>query len=157
MKKILAHLTGIVFLITILIAGGCNQEPGAKPAEDKKKVEIYCKAIEIDGKKHLIMYDSKDLYNVVVDSLVTDVKPGTRVIWKLVQGSGIEEFVKIGPKNPGQIMTGNAEKVFLTKKLKFKIPKEAPIPSEREKYDIKVKDIEGNIWEIDPYLRIPQH
>ena len=54
MKKILTHLTGIVFVIAILVAGGC----GPKPASDSSTVTIYLKAVKEDGEMRLKMYNS---------------------------------------------------------------------------------------------------
>ena len=73
MKKILTHLTGIVLLVAILFAGACN--PGRD--NDFKRVIIYLQAHEIGGEMHLKMYDSNDPTIVVVDTLQTEVRPGT--------------------------------------------------------------------------------
>ena len=148
MKKILTLLTGIVFLITILVAGGCN------PAKenDFKRVIIYLQAHETNVEKHLKMYDSNDKTIVVVDTLHTEVRPGTKVIWKLVKDSGIEKAEKIGPKIPGKIIDRDATRILFTKKFKLKIPKNAE-PGE-EKYDIDFLDMESKPHSIDPYLRI---
>jgi len=153
MKKILTLPTVIVFLITILFAGGCSSPV---PLE-YKEVTIYLKAIKENGENHLEMYDSNDPTIVVVDTLVTDVMPGTKVIWTPVDDdSGIEILKKIGPEKPDKIITKDAEKISGTKKLKLKIPKKAPIPSKKEKYDIVIVDEDGNTWPpIDPYLEIP--
>jgi hypothetical protein len=154
MKKILTLLTGIVFLIAILIAGACRSDEPKGP----KEVYIYLmKASEQNGTMHLKMYDSNDTTIVIVDTLVTDVQPGTKVIWTFVKDSGIKKVEKIGPKNGSgnKIIKRDATRILFTKKFKLKIPKDAPIPSEREKYDIVFVDKGGNTWKIDPYLRIP--
>ena len=155
MKKILTHLTGIVFLITILAAGGCNPEGNNdKPTRDLKKVTIYLMiAFEENGVKHLKMFDSNDPNNVVVDTLlVTDVKPGTKVIWTFLEGSGIEKLKKIGPKKYDKIIIRDAKKILFKKDFKLKIPRSAK-PGQ-EKYDIEFEDEDGNTVPIDPYLRI---
>ena len=148
MKKNLTFLTGIVLLITFLVSGACN----SAKENDFKRVIIYLQAHETNGGKHLKMYDSNDKTIVVVDTLHTEVRPGTKVIWKLVKDSGIEKVEKIGPKNPGEIIIKDATRILFTKKFKLKIPKKAT--SGEEKYDIKFKDMDGNTVPIDPYLRI---
>lgn len=153
MKKILTLPTVLVFLITILFAGGCSSDE----PKNSKEVYIYLmKAFEQNGKMHLKLYDSNDPDSVVVDTLVTDVQPGTKVIWMLVEDSGIKKLKKIGPKKAGIILDNDAKRILFTKKLKLKIPDDAPIPGEREKYDIVFVDKDGNTWPIDPYLRIPR-
>ena len=152
MKKILTLPTVIVFLITILAAGACSPVPPKGP----KKVTIYLKAKKINGEKHLRMYDSNNPGNKVIDTLETLVNPGDTVVWKLKFLSRIKEIDKIGPKATGKIINKDAEKIPHTKEFKLIIPVDAPIPSEREKYDIKFKYKDGRIWTIDPYLRIPR-
>jgi len=151
MKKILILLTGIVFIITILVAGACS------PAKnnDFKRVIIYLQAHETNGEKHLKMYDSNGTTIVVVDTLHTEVRPGTKVIWKLVKDSGIKKAEKIGPKNQGKIIINDATRILFTKRFKLKIPKNAPWNTE-EKYDIDFLDKDSKPHSIDPYLKIPK-
>jgi len=150
MKKILTP-TVIVFLITLLFAGGCSSPQPLTPA----KITIYLKVIEINGEKHLEMYDSYDITNAVVDTLTTDVWPKDKVIWVPLDGGGIKKIKKIGPEKKGKIIDKDARKMLFSKKFKLKIPKDAPIPSAKEKYDIVFEDKDGTTWPIDPYLRIP--
>lgn len=153
MKKILILLAGIVFLTTISVAAGCNPAD-PPPTKGPKKVKIYLKAHEVNGEMHLKMYDSKDSTIVVIDTLHTDVEPGTVVTWKRAKDSGIKKIEKIGPKTPGKIMNSDAESIPLTKQFKFQIPNNAP-PNTEDKYDIVITDREGKTWPpIDPYLRI---
>jgi hypothetical protein len=171
MKKNLVLLTGIVFLITILAAGGCSK--GNKPngsekeiiiknstrviiIKDSTRVEIHLKDTLIDGEKHLKMYDSNDPDNVVVDSLYTWVLPGMKVIWKFDRQSGIKNIKKIGSSKEGRkIFKEDARKKFLSKKFKLRIPNDAPWET-TEEYDIKFEDKDGKTWLIDPYLRLPK-
>jgi hypothetical protein len=115
-------------------------------------------AFEEGGKMHLKMYDSNNP-DIVVDTLETLVEPGTTVFWVALDDSGIRKLKKISPKNgPDKIITGNASGflyTLFTGKKKLKIPDNAPKPSDREKYDIKFKDTDGETWTIDPYLKIP--
>jgi len=84
MKKILTFLTGIVFLITILIVGSCKKDANPDDKNQKeairtlvegdtidnpKRVKIYVKDTLIDGNMHLKMYDSNEPDTVVVDTL----------------------------------------------------------------------------------------
>jgi plastocyanin len=157
MKKILTHLTGIGFLIAILIAGGCS-------AEDKK-VNIYCKAVNIDGALQFEMFDSNDGKKVIakpskedptkfVANDTTEVMPGTKVTWEWTSDSDIQEFLKIKPKKHGNIFKKDPEKDPETNKYKLRIPNDAPEPSPEEKYDIIFLDWNGNTVTIDPYLKI---
>ncbi len=162
MKKILILLTGIVFIITILVAGACSN--GKTPIglakeeiiKDSTRVTIYLKAIEIGGEKHLQMYDSNKPDDKVVDTLSTWVVPGTKVIWKLDQNSGIKKINKIGSsKEVRNIFKNDARKRFLSKGFKLKLSDD--IDGEEEKYDIEITDTDGTPWPpIDPYLRIPR-
>jgi len=158
MKKNRTLLTGIVLSMTILLAGGFkpvtdNDDPNGP--QNLKKVEIYCKAYERNGVIHFEMYDSNNP-TVVGDNITTDVMPGAKVTWQWTSDSEIQEFVRIHPKKAGPIMPGKAKKVPGTKKLQIKVPKKAKVPSPPEKYDIVIKDKDGNDYPIDPYLRIPK-
>ncbi len=42
------------------------------------------------------------------------------------------------------------------KKYQYRVPRNAPEPSEKEKYDIVFLDKDGNPYKIDPYLRLPR-
>lgn len=152
MKKNLKLLTGIVFLITILIAGGCS----TAVKKDSKKVKIYLKAIEKDGQKHLEMYDSNDPDHVVVDALETIVKPGITVVWKLEKPSGIKKIDEIvSSQGVRNIFEEDAKKRFLSKGFILKIP-DGVQAGEEEKYNIVFVDKEDeNPWTVDPYLKIP--
>lgn len=165
MKKILTLLTGIVFIITILVAGGCGNadrqnkaastgdDPGVTET-DTTRVEIYLKAILLDGSMHLEMYDSKKPKCEVVDNLVTVVYPGYTVSWKKATDSEIDEVLYIRPvKENGGIFPEDA----MEDKGLFKliIPPNAPYDS-IEKYEIVFKaKKDTTTWIIDPYLRIP--
>lgn len=156
MKKILTHLTGIVFLITILIAGGCGPAKDPQRLDHLEEVTIYVKAVIIKGENHLEMYDSNDPTIVVVDTLHTKVKDGTKVFWKLADSSGLKKVRKVVPKNSnGNIMPGPATGFwFFTKYKKHKVPDDQT-PGDEQEYLIEVKDEENNEWGIDPHLKIP--
>lgn len=151
MKKMLILLKGIAFILAVLAAGGCSNIDGPK---DSSEVYIYLKVIEINGEKHLQMFDSNNRNIVVIDTLHTQVQAGNKVFWALAESSGISSIKKIGPKHPnGNIIPGDATGVMFTKKKKLKIPKNAI--SGEEAYYIKFKDADGKTTTIDPYLKIP--
>ncbi|HEN20808.1 MAG TPA: hypothetical protein ENN86_02230 [Desulfobacteraceae bacterium] len=154
MKKILSPLTGIVLLITILIAGACKSVDKDDKTRDSKQVIIYLKkVVEIDGKMHLEMYNSYAPDIIVVDSLWTDIRPGIKVIWVPERESGIKIIKRIGSSTKkGKIFKEDASKVFLSNKFKLRIPEDA---IGDEKYDIEFENHERNSGNIDPYLRIP--
>ena len=114
MKKNLVLLTGIVFVITILLAGGCgsgnkqelvadveNESTTEESKEDiltdSTKVKIYLKDSLIDGRMHLEMYDSRDTTKIKVDSLYTLVYPGSTVTWKKATNSNVKDVIDIRP------------------------------------------------------------
>jgi len=153
MKKILTLPTVTLFLVAILFAGGCK--PESPSTRGPKKITIKLKAVEINGEMHLKMSDSNGKKGVI-DTLETLVIPGDSVIWKLKLFSGIEKIDTISPKTAGKIMNKKAENIPGTKRFGLKIPDNAPMPSQREKYNIVFKDRDGHQWPIDPYLRIPK-
>jgi len=151
MKKIFTLSTGIVFLITILIAGGCKS---AKDNKASDKVIIYLRSIEVKGKKHLLMFDTND--SIAIDNLITTVQPGTTVIWNLGRASRIKKIVKIYFSTAkSNIFIEDPEKRFFGKGYKLKIPDEA-VRGTDEKYTIEysLKD-KSKVPPIDPFLRIP--
>ena len=154
MKKILTPLTGIVFLIAILFAGGCTPAEIPPAAEDLSVVIIYVKAVKTNGQNHLELYDSNSS-TIVVDDLYTDVTDGTEVYWVLADDSGIKKIKRIRPKDTNdKIMTKKAKGIFIFTGYKKHVVPEKQTPGDEEGYYIKVKDEEGKKWEIDPYLRI---
>lgn len=159
MKKNLKFLTGIVFFIAILAA--CASIPevnnGTQPRswEELDTVIIYLKAIEINGVHHLEMYDSNDKTKKEIDSLHTLVRDSTVVFWTVADQSGIKKIKKISPKKgPGKIIPGDATGFLTPKKKKLKIP-DGQTFGDEEEYLIKIKDTNGDIWTIDPHLKIP--
>ncbi len=155
MKKILTLLTGIVLLIAILIAGACSSDKVPQARDDLSIVKIYVKATKINDENHLLMYDSNNYKIRVVDDLVTDVKDNTQVFWMLADSSGLKKIMKIRPKDPvGNIITKKATGIWLFNNYKKYIVPDKQTPDDKDRYYIKVKDMNGEKWEIDPYLRI---
>ncbi len=157
MKKILTHLIGIVLLIAILIAGGCKSSVDSNYPPN---VTIYLKAVEDDKEMKLLLSDSKDGTGMDAKTYYTDVGPGTKVVWRRADNSGIKSIRKVGPlSEKGPIFPGNA-KTILGKRRRISVSDDAPIPSDQdeetvEQYEIIFKDTKNNKeWPIDPYLRI---
>lgn len=170
MKKILTHLTGFAFLITILLAGACSrgENPPLSSSEnngsaivdkdstrDPKTVTISLKAIRKDGGKHLEMYDSNKPGDVVVDNLETLVMPGDTVVWEIISQWRMKKITKIGRQTKGVIIDKDANPIPGTKSFNLIIPEDAPWDT-KEEYDIEFKGWLGKTWPIDPYLRIPK-
>jgi len=155
MKKIFTLSTGIVFLISILIAGGCNLTKYPRP----KRVIIYLKAIGGKGKKQLDMRDSNG--QQAIDSLTTDVQPGTIVIWKREWAGKIKKIDSIYPDIPpsgirkGIIFTSNPGKRSIGQGYIFIVPGDAETGRLPEKYKIEFTHKDNTKTLIDPFLRIP--
>lgn len=161
MKKFLSHLTGIVLLMTILMAGGCGSKSPQYRQIDcddpPKKVVIEVRMHEVNGKKHLQLFESDKPDSVKIDYLhEAEVCRGIKVIWKRANNSGIKKFTEIGPvKQGGKILPKNAKKMFLQQKYKTKVPDIDIDKGTKEKYFIKFESMAGEAINIDPYLKIP--
>jgi hypothetical protein len=156
MKKIFTLLTGIVFLIAILVAGGCKSANDQKSPNDLKKVTIYLRSIEINGEKHLSLCDLKGV--PVIDSLKTDVDAGTIVIWRLERASGIKSISKIYRSTEKQkIFKTDPQKKLFSKKFQLIVPDDVKRGTKEylEEYTIEYTDEENTNWKIDPFLRVP--
>ncbi|MFH0841639.1 MAG: hypothetical protein V1903_03360 [Bacteroidota bacterium] len=151
MKKIITLLTGIVFLLTFLSAGGCTRANAQKRAIVQKKVTIYLRSIEINGEKHLSMFDTYG--NLVTDSLRTFVKAGGIVFWELDYASGIEKLERIYSPQGKKIFITDAKKQVLGKGFKLKVP-DALDEGTEEEYIIEYIDQDNSKVKIDPYIRI---
>jgi hypothetical protein len=156
MKKAYIYLTGIVFIITILIASGFTQAVDLdKLPEDLKKVEIFLKVYIKDGEKHLEMYDSNNPAKRVIDDLHTVVEPGTKVVWRRAKDSGIRSIKKVSPTDRGEIFTGDARTILLNKRFRTRIPEGQVKRDKEEKYIIVFLDKKDKEeTPIDPYLRV---
>jgi hypothetical protein len=177
MKKILTHLTGIVFVITILIAFGCSninkkkdppkEENNPAILADSTKVDIFLKAILMDGSMHLEMSDSRNPDCGVVDDHLIVVKRGYTVKWKNASGSIIDEILHIRPVGDSTFFgavpeldtsdVDSAEFFSISKGiLKLVIPDTASLDT-LIKYEIvfTVKE-DTTTYTIDPYLKIPK-
>ena len=164
MKKILTHLTGIVFVITILIAGGCrtgDKQNDSTEEEivpqmavlDSTKVDVFLKATLLDGEVHLLMSDSKKPGCEVIDGLVTVVYPGYTVTWKKAKDSNINEIIDIQLVEADSRFKIIPEYEGVMRSFKLIIP-----PSEPDTIKYKIEFTvtwDTDTFCIDPYLRIP--
>ncbi len=185
MKKNLVPLTGIVFVLSILLAGSCK--PSVKTDEAKnsnkklidsmqlaldsiqrasnKTIYITCKAVVVDGILQFSMSDKDDIVVattsenrlIFVAELKTEVKAKKKVVWTWAESSQVQEFLIISPKETGgDIMRGNAEQSEPDSRKKFKYDIPDDVTNQdEEKYIIQF------IWDeetvtIDPYLKLPE-
>lgn len=181
MKKILTLLTGIVFLITILVAGGCTstaeKNTEATPEDtrsdldfaldilngDSTKVFVYLKDTLKDGRKHLEMHNVKhtgEQGKKVIDTLTTVVYPKYTVFWRKTSDSEIQRIllVRIVDSEPWDLKDTcfvgvESEEAEERGITKFVIPSTADTGT--VKYEIIFKDRDKKIWCIDPHLKIP--
>jgi hypothetical protein len=160
MKKNLLLLTGIVFVITILVSGGCKRDtqPKVTPTADKgiqqvrdPKVFISLKAISIEGEVHLLMSDSKNPDCEVIDNLITVVYAEDTVIWKKGPNSNIRTIDQI-ILHEGH---GFSSEFFIVDDSLIALQIPSIVRGDTIKYDIVFThrhDVETDT--IDPYLRI---
>ena len=176
MKKILTHLTGIVFLITILAAAGCNSGENQtdatveeidpveaaieqiKALDDSKKVEIFLKDVLINDTMHLFMYDDKKPIECgVIDDHLVVVKRNYTVTWNKADDSNIDKILHIRPVGDTAFWGAvPEEEVNLGRSLhKLVIPNTAKLDT-LIKYEIifTVKK-DSTEYGIDPYLKVP--
>jgi len=170
MKKNLTLFTGIVVVITVLIAGACNRspEPSSSTGEgdDERTKAVYLKDTTVNGEMHLFMYDKKSECGVIDDHLIV-VKRNHTVKWKNANDSRIEEILYIRPVGDtaffGAVPEVDTEdfdstEVFSLNKGVFKlvIPDTATLDT-LIKYEIKftVDGENPGPHIIDPYLKVP--
>ena len=168
MKKIHTHLTGIVFVITLLVAVSCQNGQKPKDTEeaqnnqpqessDRSDSDIFLKAIKIDGIVHLEMYDTKKDTKKdtckVIDNLLTVVYRGKTVRWKGVKDSNIEEVIAINLIGAAPELQISDDKLDDETLFKLEIPGNANLDT--IKYDIVfITTWDTDTTTIDPYLRI---
>jgi hypothetical protein len=166
MKKNLKLLTGIAFLITILVAGGCGNSSKKKVppkeeatpkivADDSTKVDIYLKAVVIDGSMHLEMYEEKKSECPVIDGLLTVVYGGYTVTWRKADNS-IDEIVAIRPIDDVEGIFGSLREREAESLWTLEIPEDPDPDTIKYEIDFIVKDHKDTTYTIDPYLKIPK-
>ena len=178
MKKNVSLLTGIVFLIALMIAGGCKT---GVQTEDPLKVKdiatdsmvtellrtpiIVCEAVEdSDGNLQFQMWDH-NAYDLATSSeddrlkinhpFVTDVQDNNVVIWKWSHDSEVKEFVEIGPLDPNpKIFPGKANPQNSLHRVYLIITKNTAVENDIDGYYIKFI-WKGDTVTVDPYLQVP--
>lgn len=174
MKKILTHLTGIVFVIAILAAAGCGgdkkqdsstPEPNGSTKEAlSPEGHIYLKDTLVNGETHLFMYDKHCDCGVIDDHFIV-VKRNNFVIWKNAPDSRITEILHILPVGEtsfwGEVPKVSDDfvedsEVFRDNNGVFRLVIPEAAPDTIVKYEIKFT-VEGDTTEhvIDPYLKVP--
>jgi hypothetical protein len=178
MKKTLTFLTGIVFLIAILVAVGCKEVKMQVTTEDNDEtlteselppailaddstvtVVVYDKMIGCF--KHLIMENVTDTgrSKKVIDTLTTIVRPGYTVIWVKHDSAKLKKVhhVRILDSSPWSTsdtcLAGTVIEADAGNYIKFDIPLDAD--TGKVKYEVIFEDKDKNFWYIDPHLRIP--
>jgi hypothetical protein len=177
MKKTLTHLTGIVFLIAIVIIGSCNttvmNDEEEKSKDDlidslllaSKKNTITCKAEKAeDGSLQFTMWDKDDMEVAKLVSedplkfdnhLITDVDTSIVVQWRWAKSSEVKEFVEIGPSAPpGKIFPGKAEPQTPARKVLTIVTLNTAEKNDEDRYYIKFLWNEDTVT-IDPHLKVP--
>ena len=106
------------------------------------------KAILIDKDYHLEMFDSNNPDCIAIDGLLTTVKSGFRIEWIRAEESNIDSI-----ENVYTMMEPNIFKDIRVEgdSITLEVP-----PVEKEviiKYYVRFI-VDGNSYEIDPYLRI---
>ena len=166
MKNRYALLTGFVIMITFLIAGSCKQGGSSKGEEAEKglqvenggAVNIEISTVTRNGEKLIQM---EDTVNVAIGDeityLITEVKPGKKVTWK-VKSSDEIEILEIIPLDSVRVIFKNDPIKKSATKFELDIPDipDSQIPEEglKEKYEI-IFLLDGDTINYDPYLRIP--
>ncbi len=162
MKKIFTLIAGITFLATGLFTGcGKNAKlksdtgnPGEiiETGDTSKRVKIYLSYIKLDGIDHLFIHDSHDNSNI--DSLITDVKRGDTVIWKLDEHSGIKKIENVYlNRDSVNLIKNNPE--ILSGKNQFKLEILGDAQEGKQKYTIVFTQKHNVTDSIDPYIRVP--
>lgn len=114
-------------------------------------VKIYLRSIVKDRKNSLALFDSNR--NGDINDLITEVKAGDTIIWKLDCCSGIKNITRIYSKEKEHtIFKSDPRKRLLCKGFKLQLGKEA---EGKEKYTIECILHNNTELIIDPYIRIP--
>jgi len=164
MKKNLTLLTGIAFVIAILIAGGCGDRKkqndsttaGVAPLAvvADSTVEIYLKEVLIDEEMHLEMSDSRKPECPVIDNLMTVVYPENTVIFMNAKHGRIDEVLEVRLVEVGDTIFSTSE-TRVPELYRLEIDPEVDPDTIKYLIKFRVKQ-DTTTWTIDPYLRIPR-
>jgi hypothetical protein len=115
-----------------------------------KRVTIYLRSVEQNGKKHLAMFDSNR--NGDIDILTTEVQAGATIIWKLDRFSEIRSITKIYSKTGERnVFKNDPRKRLLCKAFKLQLSNDA---KGEEAYGIDYIHWDKTKVTIDPYIRV---
>lgn len=178
MKKTLTFLTGIVFLIAILVAVGCKEVKMQVTTEDNEEtlteselppailaddstVSVIVYDTLIGCRKHLVMQNvtPSERSKKAVDTLTTVVYPGYTVIWVKHDSAKLKKVhqVRILDSSPwstsDSCLAGTVIEADAGNYIKFDIPLDADTGT--VKYEVIFEDKDKEFWYIDPHLRIP--
>jgi hypothetical protein len=116
-------------------------------------VTIYLRSIVQNGEKLTAMFDSKRA--VDIDTLITDVNPGDKVVWKQASDSGIKSILKIYSKHGERIIfKTDPKKQQRANGFEMQVPETAKIGDEEE-YNIEYVLSNDTTVVLDPFIRIP--
>lgn len=114
-------------------------------------VKIYLRSIVKDGENRLALFDSTR--NGDINDLITEVRAGTTILWKLDCHSGIKSITRIYSKEGEHpVFKSEPRKLLLCKGFKLQLEKGA---EGKEKYTIECILRDNTELIIDPYIRIP--
>jgi hypothetical protein len=117
-----------------------------------KRVTIFLRAIQRNGKNHLALFDSNQQGDI--DNLITDVPAGYSVIWRLDSNSGITNITKVySNEDVHKVFVTEPRKRLFCKGFKMKISKDTK-KGEEEKYSIACILSDGSELNIDPVIRV---
>jgi hypothetical protein len=107
-----------------------------------------------DEKKSLALFDSNR--NGDINDLITDVKAGATIIWKLDCCSGIKSITRIYSKEEKHlIFKSEPRKLLFCKGFRLRLEKEEVKEELIEKYGIECILCDGKVLKIDPMIRVP--
>jgi hypothetical protein len=116
-----------------------------------KKVRIYLRAILVDDKNQLMLFDSNR--NGAVNDLVTVVPAGSTITWKPDRCSGIKKILRIWSKTgKGNIFGKEPGRFWFFNIFFLKLPRSA---EGEETYSIEYLLYDKTRVTIDPTIKIP--
>lgn len=115
-----------------------------------KTVYIYLRSVKAGDGDALALFDSNRCG--AINSLVTEVPAGAKIVWRPDFCSGIKTIVSIRSKSgKGNIFITEPKKRLLCRGLFLQLPKEA---RGEEEYLIEYISSQGKTMSIDPYIKI---
>jgi hypothetical protein len=121
-------------------------------------VTIYLRSVSKDKKKNLAMFDTKG--NGDINNLETVADPGSMIIWKLDQNSGIKKLNKISSREKKSRIFKNKPIIKSDGEIVLQLPPDLDEAIEAYiiEYVIEVTNDKGEKQDVtmvlDPYIRI---